>query len=441
MSSVTAEIAAIIAAGKTPPTPMTHQYLQETVKSRIMFLDGGMGTRIQAEKLSEEEYRGERFKTHKLDKSLKGNNDLLNLTQAEIITNIHAEYLEAGSDMIETNTFNCTRASMEDYDCCDIVYELNVQAAKLAKAACARVTKQDMTIPRFTCGAIGPTSKTLSVSPSVEDPSYRASTFDELVEGYKEQIGGLIEGGCDIILVETIFDTMNAKAAVFAFQEWFEEKELQPVPLMISVTITDNSGRNLSGQMVEAFYTSIEHCKPFSVGINCALGATVMLPFYDALHRVNETWCSIYANAGLPNAFGGYDETPEIFAANMMPYAERQNLNIVGGCCGTFPSHIAAVKKALGNTPPRVPAVLEPKMRLSGLEPFEQINGNFTNIGERCNLLARGSSSGSLSKTSGTMRWRSLASRWRTVRKFWTSILTRTCWMASVRWGSSCGSA
>jgi 5-methyltetrahydrofolate--homocysteine methyltransferase len=387
MSSVTAEIAAIIAAGKTPPTPMTHQYLQETVKSRIMFLDGGMGTRIQAEKLSEEEYRGERFKTHKLDKSLKGNNDLLNLTQAEIITNIHAEYLEAGSDMIETNTFNCTRASMEDYDCCDIVYELNVQAAKLAKAACARVTKQDMTIPRFTCGAIGPTSKTLSVSPSVEDPSYRASTFDELVEGYKEQIGGLIEGGCDIILVETIFDTMNAKAAVFAFQEWFEEKELQPVPLMISVTITDNSGRNLSGQMVEAFYTSIEHCKPFSVGINCALGATVMLPFYDALHRVNETWCSIYANAGLPNAFGGYDETPEIFAANMMPYAERQNLNIVGGCCGTFPSHIAAVKKALGNTPPRVPAVLEPKMRLSGLEPFEQINGNFTNIGERCNLL------------------------------------------------------
>jgi 5-methyltetrahydrofolate--homocysteine methyltransferase len=387
MSSVTAEIAAIIAAGKTPPTPMTHQYLQETVKSRIMFLDGGMGTRIQAEKLSEEEYRGERFKTHKLDKSLKGNNDLLNLTQPEIITNIHAEYLEAGSDMIETNTFNCTRASMEDYDCCDIVYELNVQAAKLAKAACARVTKQDMTIPRFTCGAIGPTSKTLSVSPSVEDPSYRASTFDELVEGYKEQIGGLIEGGCDIILVETIFDTMNAKAAVFAFQEWFEEKELQPVPLMISVTITDNSGRNLSGQMVEAFYTSIEHCKPFSVGINCALGATVMLPFYDALHRVNETWCSIYANAGLPNAFGGYDETPEIFAANMMPYAERQNLNIVGGCCGTFPSHIAAVKKALGNTPPRVPAVLEPKMRLSGLEPFEQINGNFTNIGERCNLL------------------------------------------------------
>merc|ERR1719201_1569616 len=346
-----------------------------------------MGTRIQAEKLTEEQYRGDRFKTHKLDKSLKGNNDLLNLTQPDLITNIHAEYLEAGSDMIETNTFNCTRASMEDYDCCDIVYELNVQAAKLAKAACARVTKQDMTTPRFVCGAIGPTSKTLSVSPSVEDPSFRASTFDELVSGYKEQIGGLMDGGSDIILIETIFDTMNAKPAAFAFHEYFEEVGKQPVPLMLSVTITDNSGRNLSGQMVEAFYTSLEHSKPFSVGINCALGATVMLPFYDALHRCNETWCSIYANAGLPNAFGGYDETPEIFANNMMPYAERQNLNIVGGCCGTFPSHIAAVKKALGNTKPRVPPVLEPKLRLSGLEPFEQINGNFTNIGERCNLL------------------------------------------------------
>merc|ERR1719159_1357504 len=346
-----------------------------------------MGTRIQAEKLTEEQYRGERFKTHKLHKSLKGNNDLLNLTMPALITDIHAEYLDAGSDMIETNTFNCTKPSMEDYDCCDIVYELNVQAAKLAKAACARVTKKDMTIPRFTCGAIGPTSKTLSVSPSVEDPSFRATTFDELKDAYKEQVKGLIDGGSDIILVETIFDSMNSKAAVFAFHEYFEEEKKEPVPLMISVTITDNSGRNLSGQTVEAFYTSIKHAKPFSVGINCALGATVMLPFYDALHRVNETWCSIYPNAGLPNAFGGYDETPEIISKNMEPYAERQNLNIVGGCCGTFPSHIAAVKKALGNAKPRVPPVLEPKLRLSGLEPFEQINGNFTNIGERCNLL------------------------------------------------------
>merc|ERR1719159_609293 len=346
-----------------------------------------MGTRIQAEKLTEEQYRGERFKTHKLHKSLKGNNDLLNLTMPALITDIHAEYLDAGSDMIETNTFNCTKPSMEDYDCCDIVYELNVQAAKLAKAACARVTKKDMTIPRFTCGAIGPTSKTLSVSPSVEDPSFRATTFDELKDAYKEQVKGLIDGGSDIILVETIFDSMNSKAAVFAFHEYFEEEKKEPVPLMISVTITDNSGRNLSGQTVEAFYTSIKHAKPFSVGINCALGATVMLPFYDALHRVNETWCSIYPNAGLPNAFGGYDETPEIISKNMEPYAERQNLNIVGGCCGTFPSHIAAVKKALGNATPRVPPVLEPKLRLSGLEPFEQINGNFTNIGERCNLL------------------------------------------------------
>jgi 5-methyltetrahydrofolate--homocysteine methyltransferase len=387
MSSVTADIAKIIADGKTPPTAMTHQYLNETLKSRLMFLDGGMGTRIQAEKLTEEQYRGDRFKTHKLEKSLKGNNDLLNLTMPDLITDIHAEYLDAGSDMIETNTFNCTKPSMEDYDCCDIVYELNIQAAKLAKAACARVTKKDMTTPRFTCGAIGPTSKTLSVSPSVEDPSFRATTFDELKDAYKEQVKGLIDGGSDIILCETIFDSMNSKAAVFAFHEYFEEEKKDPVPLMISVTITDNSGRNLSGQTVEAFYTSIEHSKPFSVGINCALGATVMLPFYDALHRVNETWCSIYANAGLPNAFGGYDETPEIISKNMEPYAERQNLNIVGGCCGTFPSHIKAMKEKLGNTPPRVPKQLEPKMRLSGLEPFEQINGNFINIGERCNLL------------------------------------------------------
>merc|ERR1719247_1848195 len=352
-----------------------------------MFLDGGMGTRIQAEKLTEEQYRGDRFAKHKLEKSLKGNNDLLNLTMPDLITDIHAEYLDAGSDMIETNTFNCTKPSMEDYDCTEIVYELNHTAAKLAKAACARVTKKDMTTPRFTCGAIGPTSRTLSVSPSVEDPSFRACSFDELVSAYKEQVSGLIDGGCDIILIETIFDTMNSKAAAYAFHEYFEEQKKEPVPLMLSVTITDNSGRNLSGQTVEAFYTSLEHSKPFSVGINCALGATVMLPFYDALHRVNQTWCSIYPNAGLPNAFGGYDETPEIIAKNMEPYAERQNLNIVGGCCGTFPSHIAAMKKALGNTPPRVPKQLEPKMRLSGLEGFEQINGTFINIGERCNLL------------------------------------------------------
>merc|ERR1719506_133698 len=346
-----------------------------------------MGTRIQAEKLMEEQYRGDRFKTHKLEKSLKGNNDLLNLTMPELITDIHAEYLDAGSDMIETNTFNCTKPSMEDYDCTEIVYELNHTATKLAKAACARGTKKDMTTPRFTCGAIGPTSRTLSVSPSVEDPSFRACTFDQLVDAYKEQMSGLIDGGCDIILIETIFDTMNSKAAAFAFHEYFEEQKKEPVPLMISVTITDNSGRNLSGQTVEAFYTSLEHAKPFSVGINCALGATIMLPFYDALHRVNETWCSIYPNAGLPNAFGGYDETPEIITKNMEPYAERQNLNIVGGGCGTFPIHIAAMKKGLGNTPPRVPPTLEPKMRLSGLEGFEQINGTFINIGERCNLL------------------------------------------------------
>jgi 5-methyltetrahydrofolate--homocysteine methyltransferase len=386
--SCTAEIAGIIAGGGKPPTRMVRQYLDETLPNRVMYLDGGMGTRIQAEKLTEEQYRGERFKTHKMEKFLKGNNDLLNLTMPDLMEQIHAEYLDAGSDMIETNTFNSTKPSMEDYDCEDIVWELNVEAAKLAKAACVTVTKKDMTRPRFVCGAIGPTSKTLSVSPSVEDPSYRATSFDELKDAYKEQLAALMEGGSDIILIETIFDSMNSKAATFAFHEHFDETGEEKPPLMISVTITDNSGRNLSGQTVEGFCVSILHAEPFSIGINCALGATIMLPFYDALQRCCPVWCSVYPNAGLPNAFGGYDETPEIYANNLKPYAERGFLNILGGCCGTFPIHIAAVKKMVEDSgaKPRVPPIIEPKMRLSGLEWF--VNpGTFMNIGERCNLL------------------------------------------------------
>merc|ERR1719482_2122412 len=302
------------------------------------------------------------------------------------MTQIHTEYLEAGSDIIETNTFNSTAASMEDYDCVDLVYELNVAAAKLAKAATQKVTKAEMHKPRLVVGAIGPTSKTLSVSPSVEDPSYRASTFDELVACYKEQVHGFMDGGVDMLICETIFDTMNSKAAVYAVNEYFTETGQPRPPLMLSVTITDNSGRNLSGQMVEAFYTSLEHCKPFSVGINCALGAEAMLPFYKALDRVNHTWCSIYANAGLPNAFGGYDETPEIFSKNMLQYAKQGLLNIVGGCCGTYPSHIKMMMETVQSYKPRVPAKPKPCMRLSGLEPFE-LPPTFVNIGERCNLL------------------------------------------------------
>jgi 5-methyltetrahydrofolate--homocysteine methyltransferase len=388
MSNSAAELAEIIVSGGKAPSSLVRKYLDDTLPKRVMYLDGGMGTRIQAEKLTEEQYRGERFKTHKMEKFLKGNNDLLNLTMPDLMEQIHAEYLDAGSDMIETNTFNCTAPSMEDYDCCDIVYELNVVAAKLAKAACVTVTKKDMTRPRLVCGAIGPTSKTLSVSPSVEDASYRATTFDELKDAYKEQLGALMEGGSDIILVETIFDSMNSKAATFAFHEYFEETGEEPPPLMISVTITDNSGRNLSGQTVEGFCTSILHAKPFSIGINCALGATIMLPFYQSLHACCPVWCSVYPNAGLPNAFGGYDETPAIYAANLQPYAERGLLNILGGCCGTFPSHIAAVKKMVedGGYAPRVAPYIEPKMRLSGLEWFVD-PGTFINIGERCNLL------------------------------------------------------
>jgi 5-methyltetrahydrofolate--homocysteine methyltransferase len=380
-----AQVAAIVAEGKTPPPDLLMTYLNETLPNRIMYLDGGMGTRIQLEKLSEAQYRGDRFQDRK-GKDLKGNNDLLNLSMPDLMTQIHTEYLEAGSDIIETNTFNSTAASMEDYDCVDLVYELNLAAAKLAKAATQKVTKAEMHKPRLAVGAIGPTSKTLSVSPSVEDPSYRASTFDELVACYKEQIRGFMDGGVDMLICETIFDTMNSKAAVYAVNEYFTETGQPRPPLMLSVTITDNSGRNLSGQMVEAFYTSLEHSKPFSVGINCALGAEAMLPFYKALDRVNHTWCSIYANAGLPNAFGGYDETPEIFSKNMLQYAKQGLLNIVGGCCGTYPSHIKMMMETVQSYKPRVPPKPKPCMRLSGLEPFE-LPPTFVNIGERCNLL------------------------------------------------------
>jgi 5-methyltetrahydrofolate--homocysteine methyltransferase len=375
----------MIAEGKTPPADLLTAYLNETLPNRIMFMDGGMGTRIQLEKLSEAQYRGDRFQDRK-GKDLKGNNDLLNLSMPDLMNQIHEEYLRSGSDIIETNTFNSTSASMEDYDCIDLVYELNVAAAKLAKAATQKVTKEQMHKPRIVVGAIGPTSKTLSVSPSVEDPSYRASTFDELKDAYKEQIRGFVDGGVDMLIVETIFDSMNSKAAVFAVDEFFTETGKPRPPMMLSVTITDNSGRNLSGQMVEAFFTSLEHCNPFSVGINCALGAEAMLPFYKALDRVNPRWCSIYANAGLPNAFGGYDETPEIFSKNMLQYAQQGLLNIVGGCCGTYPSHINMMHDTVIVHKPRVPPKIEPKLRLSGLEPFE-IPATFVNIGERCNLL------------------------------------------------------
>jgi len=363
--------------------------LESQLRDRIVFLDGGMGTRIQAERLEECDYRGSLLKDH--PKDLKGNNDLLSLTRAYLIKQIHIEYLEAGSDIVETNTFNGTSVSQAEYGCEHLVYELNFQSAKLAREACEYVEKKTGR-RRLVAGAIGPTSKTLSVSPSVEDSSLRNITWTELVDSYLEQIEGLVAGGCDIFLVETIFDTLNAKAALFAIERFYDLHPAQPrLALIISVTIVDMSGRTLSGQTVEAFLISVSHAKPLCIGINCALGAEQMKPFFRLLARAApNTYVHVYPNAGLPNAMGGYDETAEIFARNLKNFGEEGLLNMVGGCCGTFPAHIGALYKALRDCRPRRLFLAEKKncMHLSGLEPLHLTkNLGFVNIGERCNLM------------------------------------------------------
>lgn len=368
-----------------------YDYLITQFSQRIVFLDGGMGTRIQAERLSESDYRGGILRDH--PKDLKGNNDLLSITCPELIKKIHIEYLEAGSDIVETNTFNGTSVSQSEYLCEHLVYEINYESAKLAKEACVQVEARTGR-RRLVAGAVGPTSKTLSVSPSVEDPSFRGVSWQELVESYLQQIDGLIAGGSDILLVETIFDTLNAKAALFAIEKYYElHPDQQRLPLIISVTIVDMSGRTLSGQTVEAFLVSVSHANPICIGINCALGADQMKPFFRNLCRAAQnTYCHVYPNAGLPNAMGGYDETPESFASLLAEYAHEGLLNMVGGCCGTFPAHIAAAHAAISNCAPRQVNSSNPPsdqfMRLSGLEPLyltKQLG--FVNIGERCNLM------------------------------------------------------
>jgi 5-methyltetrahydrofolate--homocysteine methyltransferase len=364
-------------------------YLESEFSRRIVFLDGGMGTRIQAERLSESDYRGDLLKDH--PKDLKGNNDLLSLTRPDLIKNIHVEYLEAGSDIVETNTFNGTSVSQSEYLCEHLVYRINFESARLAKQACSEVEKRTGR-RRLVAGAIGPTSKTLSVSPSVEDSSFRSVTWDELVDSYLEQIRGLVEGGSDLLLVETIFDTLNAKAALFAIESFYDLFPSQPrLPLIISVTIVDMSGRTLSGQTVEAFVVSVSHANPLCIGINCALGADQMKPFFRNLCRaVPNVFCHVYPNAGLPNAMGGYDETPESFAACLTEYGSEGLLNMVGGCCGTFPAHIAAAYESLKDMKPRSVSRSASRgyMQLSGLEPLYLTNQvGFVNIGERCNLM------------------------------------------------------
>lgn len=359
--------------------------LKNILNERILVLDGAMGTMIQGYKLTEEDFRGERFKNHSCE--LKGNNDILSLTQPAIIKEIHTKYLEAGADIIETNTFNANAISQADYRTQNLCYEMNKAAAEIAKEAASEQTKKTPTKPRFVAGAIGPTNKTLSLSPDVNDPGFRPVTFDDMYNAYKEEALGLIDGGADILLLETITDTLNAKAALVAIQDLFEEKNIQ-TPIMISGTVVDQSGRTLSGQTTEAFWISVSHMKNLlSVGLNCSLGPKQMRPFIQELSRVAECFVSIYPNAGLPNEFGEYDESPEAMRQVLEEFAEEGFYNIVGGCCGTTPDHIKVFAEMAARHKPREIPKLEPYLRLSGLEPLiYRPDSNFINIGERTNV-------------------------------------------------------
>ncbi len=360
------------------------QELQNLLQQRILILDGGMGTMIQRHNLTEADYRGERFKDWPSD--LKGNNDLLVLTRPDVIGGIHQAYLDAGADIIETNSFNATSIAMADYDMQSLVYELNVAAASLVKDLCVAQSAKTPNKPRYCAGVLGPTNRTCSISPDVNDPGYRNVSFDELVVAYTEAIQGLVDGGADLLLVETIFDTLNAKAALFAIDQFFDDHQLR-LPVMISGTITDQSGRTLTGQTTEAFYNSLRHARPLTFGLNCALGPDLLRPYVEEMARVSETFVSVHANAGLPNAFGGYDLTPADMAVQVKEWAESGLVNIVGGCCGTTPDHIAAIAQAVSTVAPRPLPQIEPKCRLSGLEPFNIGDSDlFVNVGERTNV-------------------------------------------------------
>lgn len=324
--------------------------LYKALENRILVLDGAMGTMLQQYKFTEEDYRGERFKNW--EHSLKGNNDLLSLTQPQAIEEVHRKYLEADADIIETNTFSGTTIAMADYHMEDLVYELNFESAKIARKVCDEFTNQNRDKPRFVAGSMGPTNKTASLSPDVNDPGYRAITFDELRLTYKLQAEALLDGGSDILLVETIFDTLNAKAALFAIDEIQEERNIK-IPIMVSGTITDASGRTLSGQTAEAFLISISHLNLLSVGLNCALGAKQLTPYLETLSKNSDFFISAYPNAGLPNAFGQYDETPEFMSEQIREYAEKGLINIIGGCCGTTPPHIKAIADLVKGYEPR----------------------------------------------------------------------------------------
>ncbi|SDL00146.1 methionine synthase (B12-dependent) [Modicisalibacter muralis] len=357
--------------------------LADSLARRILILDGGMGTMLQNARLSEDEFRGERFRDW--PSQLQGNNDLLALTQPDLVRRIHRDYLEAGADILETNTFNSTRLSQADYGMQEYVVELNREAARLAREVCDSVA-EETGVPRYVAGVLGPTSRTASLSPDVNDPAKRNVTFDALRENYHEAAAALIEGGADFILIETIFDTLNAKAAIYALEELFDERG-QRLPVMISGTITDASGRTLSGQTTEAFWNSIRHARPLSVGLNCALGAEELRPYLEELSNKADTFVSAHPNAGLPNEFGEYEQTPEEMAAIVREFAESDLVNIIGGCCGTTPEHIAAIRDAVEGVAPRQVPERPRACRLSGLEPFNiDTDSLFVNVGERTNV-------------------------------------------------------
>ncbi len=359
--------------------------LSEILRQRILLLDGAMGTMIQGYHLTEKDYRGERFSGH--SSALKGNNELLSLTQPGIIEEIHGKYLEAGSDIIETNTFNANGISMSDYQMEDLVYELNFASAQIARRAADKFTRQNPEKPRFVAGSIGPTNKTASMSPRVEDPGFRSINFDDLVSAYSMQIKGLIAGGADMLLIETIFDTLNAKAALFAATEILEEKNLD-LPIMVSATVVDASGRILTGQTIDAFLISVAHAPLFSIGLNCSLGARDMLPAIKNLANKSDLFISVYPNAGFPNQFGQYEETPDIMAGQLKDFVEQGLVNIVGGCCGTTPEHIRAFSGIIAKYQPRTKPVIKKETVLSGLEPLIiSKENNFINIGERTNVM------------------------------------------------------
>lgn len=340
--------------------------LREAAKQRILLLDGAMGTAVQALGLEEADFRGERFRDHISD--LQGNNDMLVLTRPELVLDIHRDYLAAGADILETNTFTATSISQADYGLQSRAWEINQSAAILACRAAREAETPEK--PRFVAGVLGPTNKTASISPEVNDPAYRDVGFDDLRLSYGEAADGLLDGGVDLLVVETIFDTLNAKAALFAIDEVFARRG-EAVPIMISGTITDKSGRTLSGQTTEAFWNSVRHAKPFAIGLNCALGAGDLRQYVAELAAVADCLVSAHPNAGLPNAFGGYDETPETTAAHLGEWARAGLVNIVGGCCGTTSAHISAIAEAVRDVPPRTIPEISPRLRLAGLEPFD----------------------------------------------------------------------